>query len=601
VIPRSLRSIGIEPHLAALTSGQWSDLESVVERFEDAWRSGDAPVLADFLASYEGECRAALLLELAATDLEWRYCRGMDAAAEEYLTSFPELNQQPRAVVQLAASEFLTRRRVGLAAEADDFLRRFPSVTRELELALAEAASLHSLDAPSSGNGRSANRSFDGRARPAEIPQRVGRYELRRVIGSGSFGTVYEAVDTELGRRVAVKLPRHILSAHSAEGTRFVREAKNLARLSHPAIVPVLDAGWSGGVFYIVCALIEGPTLAERIHDGPIAPRNAAKIIATLCGALEHAHQQGIVHRDLKPSNVLFDAEGEPWLTDFGLASHQGGDATLTLDGQLLGTPAYMSPEQATGAVQQVDCRSDVYSLGAVLYESLTGHLPFVGSPSAILDQIRYCEPLSPNRINPRIDSDLAMICLKALEKHAADRYQSASALCDDLRRYLAGEPIRARPPSPARRTIKWARRRPALAALTGVTIAAMLTVTSLVWWHNIQLRSALARTEESRHQAEESRLQAEKSQRRRTSNVAPVAAAHPFGHWTRSARICVAPIVEFLPCGSLVLGGPYWRCLCRAGHCRRPTAGNRWSRWLPAPVGVGRHAANENPGEIRG
>jgi WD40 repeat protein/serine/threonine protein kinase len=513
VAPRSLRSAGVEPHLAAFTSGQWSELESIVERFENAWRSGTMPVLAEYLP-HDVEDRTALLLELAATDLEWRCRSGLAAAAEDYLKRFSQLNDEPRAIVQLAVCEYLARRRAGLSAEVDDFLLRFPAVATELGLELAEAATSDSLATSSRGYARSADSNFESSARPTDVPRRVGRYDLTRAIGGGTFGTVYDAFDTELGRRVAVKVPRHAILPHSDEGMRFVREARSLARLSHPAIVPVLDAGWSDGLFYMVCALIEGPTLADRIRNGPIESRATAQIIATLCDALDHAHHQGIVHRDVKPSNILFDAHGAPWLSDFGLATQPAGDATLTLDGQLLGTPAYMAPEQATGASPQIDCRSDVYSLGAVLYECLTAQLPFVGSPSAILDQIRYCEPLPPNRINPRIDGDLATICLAAMEKHPADRYQTARALGDDLRRYLAGEPIRARPPSPAQRLIKWARRRPALAVLTGVTVGALLTVTSLIWWHNIQLRGSLAQTDEARRQAEASRLESQKSQR---------------------------------------------------------------------------------------
>ena len=221
----------------------------------------------------------------------------------------------------------------------------------------------------------------------------------------------------------------------------------------------------------------------------------------------------------MKPSNILFDARGSAWLTDFGLATCRDGTATLTTEGLLLGTPAYMAPEQASGAAHRVDGRSDVYSLGAVLYECLTGQLPFVGSPSAVLDQIRYCEPVPPRRLDARIDRDLEVICLAAMEKHPSDRYHSAAALADDLRRYLAGEPIRARPPGAARRLIKWARRRPAAAALAGVALGAMLSVTSLIWWHNVQLRGALVETSDARRHAENLQLSSEQSQRQ-TENL---------------------------------------------------------------------------------
>ncbi len=205
---------------------------------------------------------------------------------------------------------------------------------------------------------------------------------------------------------------------------------------------------------------------------------------------------------------------GSPWLTDFGLASRRDAEATLTVEGQLLGTPAYMAPEQAAGAAHRLDGRSDVYSLGAVLYECLTGQLPFLGSPSAILDQLRVCDPLPPARLRPQLSRDLEMICLKALEKRPADRYPTAAALADDLCRYLAGEPTNARPPGPTRRLVKWARRRPATAALAATALAAMLTVTSVVWWHNVQLRGALTQTDEARRQAETLRLASQQSQR---------------------------------------------------------------------------------------
>jgi WD40 repeat protein len=508
---------GADSHLVGLASDQWMELECIVDRFESAWRLHGAPDVAEYLPLH-GHFRLAVLCELVATDLEWRWRSGMTATAQDYLSRFPELNGDHQAIVHLATSEFIARRRAGCEVDPAELLHRFPRVAEQLREALAEAAT-HSLATPTHRETPCAGGDFDTGAPPTDRPRRIGRYELQRAIGSGSFGTVYEAIDSELGRRVAVKLPRHEANQRSEERTRFVREAHNLARLSHPAIVPVLDVGWSEGLFYIVCSLVDGPTLAERLANGPLAPRAAAEFIATIALALEHAHQHGIVHRDVKPSNILFDARGSPWLTDFGLAMCRDGGATLTTEGQLLGTPAYMAPEQAAGAAHRVDGRSDVYSLGVILYECLTGQLPFIGSPSAVLDQIRYCEPMPPRRIDARIDRDLEVICLAALEKHPADRYHTAAALALDLRRYLAGEPIRARPPGPARRLVKWARRRPAAAALSAMALLAMVTVTSVIWWHNVQLRAALVETVEARRQAEILQRSSQQSQRQ-TENL---------------------------------------------------------------------------------
>ncbi len=510
----SHHSCGVESHLAALDSQQWSELERVVERFEDAWRSGRTPALAEYVPR-EGAGHAAVLLELVATDLEFRWRRGLATTAEAYLREFPELSGDSDAIVHLAVCEFIARRQAGSAADPAEFIGRFPDVAEELRTALAEASGTGARQS----NGAGPSSHVDVHDAAQDVPRRVGRYDLVRAIGGGSFGTVYEAVDSDLKRRVAIKLPRHALDSRPEERARFVREAQNLARLSHPAIVPVLDAGWSDGLFYIVCSLVEGPTLADRLRDGPLAPRAAAQIIATVADALDHAHRQGIVHRDVKPSNILFDAEGSPWLTDFGLAGRRDAEATLTVEGQLLGTPAYMAPEQAAGGAHQLDGRADVYSLGAVLYECLTGQLPFLGSPSAIFDQIRFCDPLPPTRLCARIDRDLELICLAALEKHPGDRYASAAALAADLRRYLAGEPIHARPPGAVRRLVKWSRRRPALAALAGLSLGTILVVTALVWRHNVQLRGALILTDEALQQAERLRLASEQSQRQ-TENM---------------------------------------------------------------------------------
>ena len=520
-----------ESHLVALSSGQWCELEHRIAQFENAWQSGAAPALEDFLPP-PSPIRAAVLCELAATDLEWRWHKGQIVTVESYLSEHQWIDADPQLVLELAVSEFVARRRAGLSVDVGEFSRRFPEHLTTLRSRLAQLTRTAPADSsrnagtqPTSNSRAAATAEVDcATSTPAaratdeinsvEISRRVGRYGLLRPLGTGSFGAVYEAVDTELGRHVAIKLPRNSLDLRQEERARFLREARNLARISHPAIVPVLDAGSYEGTFYIVFSLVDGPTLADWLSRGPIPPRTAARIIATIADALDCAHRQGIVHRDVKPTNILFDGNGQPWLTNFGLASRGGTEATLTREGDVLGTPAYMAPEQARGATHRADGRSDIYSLGAVLYECLTGQRPFVGSTTAVLDQIRTCEPLPPARLCRHLDHDLQVICLKTLEKLPADRFASAGEMAEDLRRYLADEPIRARPPGPVRRLIKWAHRKPAVAALAGVTLATGLLVLLLVWSHNLELRTALTQTDVARNRAEALRLASEQSRR---------------------------------------------------------------------------------------
>ena len=212
--------------------------------------------------------------------------------------------------------------------------------------------------------------------------------------------------------------------------------------------------------------LVEGRSLADKLASGQPNFRNAAEWIAALAEALDHAHRCGIIHRDVKPSNVLIDHDDKVYLTDFGLAKSDAGEATLTIDGQVIGTPAYMAPEQTADSKETVDARTDVYSLGVILFELLTGTRPFLGAARMLLVRIREEEPRPPRRLDDRVPRDLETICLKCLRKRPADRYATAAALADDVRRYVAGKPILARPISPWERTVKWVRRRPAMAAL---------------------------------------------------------------------------------------------------------------------------------------
>lgn len=293
--------------------------------------------------------------------------------------------------------------------------------------------------------------SVTGRIRLAGHPgalqaQRVGNHVLLEEVGRGGMGVVYRARQGELGRIVALK--RLLLggSASPSSLARFRAEAEAVARLSHPHIVPVHDVGEDEGQPYFVMTYIEGTTLALRLADAPLSPAEGARLLTRVCRAVHYAHSQGILHRDLKPSNILIDLEGQPYVSDFGLAKQFDSEAGLTESGAILGTPSYMAPEQASKGRGPVGPASDVYGLGAILYQMLTGKAPFVAaSPLETILLVLEQDPVPPRVINPKIPLDLEMIALKCLQKSADQRYPSAAALADDLDAFLAGERVSAR------------------------------------------------------------------------------------------------------------------------------------------------------------
>ena len=314
--------------------------------------------------------------------------------------------------------------------------------------------------------------------------RRVGRFELTAVAGRGSFGTVWKAWDPEMNRVVAVKVPHRGTLAGPVDVERFMGDARLPVQLRHPHIVRVYEVGSDGGVPFLVSEFVPGRTLADLLAERRPGPAEAAGLLAKVADALDHAHKKGVVHRDVKPSNILVTAAGEPVLTDFGLAHVDGAEFTLTREGEVLGTVAYMSPEQARGVAKGLDGRSDVYSLGVVLYHLLTGEKPFVGAVEMVRAQILADDPRPPRRLNDRLPPDLETICLQCLRKEPARRYQTAAALAADLRRFLAGEPIHARPVGRFERLVRWVRRNPALAVAGGVVavLLAATTVVSTAW-----------------------------------------------------------------------------------------------------------------------
>lgn len=328
-----------------------------------------------------------------------------------------------------------------------------------------------------------------------ELPATLGGYVLRRELGAGGMGTVYEAGQARPQRTVALKMLRVPWLSSPQDLIRFRTEAEAVARLDHPHIVPIYEVGEHRGQPFFTMKLMTGGSLADRLEQGPLPAPAACSLVAKLARAVHHAHQRGVLHRDLKPGNVLFDAAGEPYLTDFGLAKLADAPAAVTLTQAMLGTPEYMSPEQAAGRASQVTTASDVWALGVIFYQLLTGQLPFhADNTPQILRRIAEEEPPPPSTVRPAVHRDLETLCLCCLEKDPARRLPSAAELADELDRWQAGQPIRARPVTPPERLLRWARRYPKTAALTALTLllagAGSVGVT-LAWRHAVRARQA--------------------------------------------------------------------------------------------------------------
>lgn len=285
----------------------------------------------------------------------------------------------------------------------------------------------------------------ESRWRSLRLPVEIGDYRLEEEIGRGGMGVVFRARQISLNRTVAVKMILRGRLASTTDISRFLSEARATAKLEHPNIVPVYEAGDIEGRAFFSMKLIDGPTLSEQVNGQPLRQREAAKLVAKIARAIGYAHQQGVLHRDLKPSNILMSLDGTPLVTDFGLAKHADSPMDATRSGALLGTPAYMSPEQASGRTHLVGPASDIYSLGCVLYFALTGRNPFLAdTPMDLVMQVIEQDPIAPRALRPRLDRDLEMITIRCLQKPIDLRYETAEALAEDLEAYLADEKVNA-------------------------------------------------------------------------------------------------------------------------------------------------------------
>jgi WD40 repeat protein len=341
----------------------------------------------------------------------------------------------------------------------------------------------------------------------------VPGYELLEVLGRGGMGVVYKARQTGLDRIVALKM---ILAGHhaaEAERQRFRTEAEAVARLSHPHIVQIHEVGERSGCPYFSLEFCPGGSLADRLKGTPWPARSAAEMVEKLARGVQAAHDNGVIHRDLKPGNVLLTADDTPRITDFGLAKKIDDPGAHTRTGSILGTPSYMAPEQASGRTREVGPAADVYALGAILYELLTGRPPFKATTAMdTVLQVLQDEPVTPSRLHRQVPVDLETITLRCLQKEPASRYASAAELGDDLRRWLDGLPIRARPVGPVGQLLKWARRRPALAGMLAATGAVAVVSFVLVTWKWREATAAGRRSEEARAEAERELERAEAS-----------------------------------------------------------------------------------------
>jgi hypothetical protein len=464
-------------------------IDAACDEFRLAWSNGKAPSIADYAESVPLTARPHLLRALLKVEIEQRRDSGGAPLTEQQLIS-----AHPRVAPDLVCA-FRELRGQGTA--------RGPAVDGTVVLALPVPGAAHTIEhTPSRKDSHGLHIRCPHCSNPVELVadtpyeqiccstcgsmfslvdrgevtkmsaplQTIDRFDLIARLGVGGFGTVWKARDRDLDRVVAIKIPRRG-QLSPAQIEQFFREARTAAQLRHPNIVPVHEVGREADTLFIVSDFVRGVTLSDWLTGNRPSPREVAELCIPVADGLHHAHEHGVVHRDLKPSNIMIDEAGRPYLTDFGLAKRDVGEITMTVDGQILGTPGYMSPEQARGQGHWTDRRTDIYSLGVILFELLTGELPFRGNAQIQIHKRLTEDAPDPRTLNRHIPRDLSTICLKCLEREPGRRYSTSAAVADELRRYLRGEPIEARPLSAPARLMRWAQRKPMVATTAALTV----------------------------------------------------------------------------------------------------------------------------------
>ncbi len=473
-------------------------IEEIARRFESAWQAGSTPPrVVDFLGDASSVQRLMLILELVRIDIEYRNKAGVSATLEAYALEFPELRDADGGISPQLRQVEAERQRSQVAAVDQN---EVPTASKLLEGTTTFFLRCRQCEEPlpaipsEAGEtrcpkcGAAFRYGWADTSRTEKLPT-IADHQIQGVLGKGGMGIVYKAHQVSLRRTVAIKMILGGSQVGDSRIARFRQEALALAQLQHPNTVQIFEIGEHDGCPFFTMEYVNGGSLSQKLTGKPMPPNEAAGLLQTLARAMHAAHQKGIIHRDLKPANVMIADDGTPKVTDFGLAKQLDADQALSQAGDIMGTPSYMAPEQASGRIDEIGPATDIYSLGAILYETLTGRPPFKSkSTIETLELVRNQEPTPPRAIDGTVPRDLETICLKCLHKEPTQRYHSALALAQDLERFLAGEAILAKPEGMLAKVARKIRRHRAVAAL-GMALFVALLAAAVIGYQSRQSR----------------------------------------------------------------------------------------------------------------